>query len=52
MFVGDSTWLKYTIGITCLQYTLVHDVKDDMFETLVMMVDDCGTWFMVEAFHE
>jgi hypothetical protein len=40
MFVGDSTWLKYTIGITFLAYTLVHD---DMVETLVMMLDGCDT---------
>jgi hypothetical protein len=28
MIVGDSTWLKYNISITCLEYTLIHDVWD------------------------
>jgi hypothetical protein len=52
LFVGDSTWLKYTIGVTFLSYTLVHDGRDDMVMTLFMILDDCGTWFMVEAYHE
>jgi hypothetical protein len=30
MIVSDSTWLKYTIGITCLAYLMVHGVWDDM----------------------
>jgi hypothetical protein len=28
MIVGDSTWLKYIIGITFLAYTLFHHVWD------------------------
>jgi hypothetical protein len=28
MILGDDTWLKYFIGITCLSYTLIHDVWD------------------------
>jgi hypothetical protein len=39
MFLGDSTWIKYIIGITCLAYTLVHDVWDDIVETLVMILE-------------
>jgi hypothetical protein len=38
MIVGDSTWLKYTIGITCLTYPLVHDAWDDIVETLVTVL--------------
>jgi hypothetical protein len=34
MVVDDSTLLKYTIGITLLAHTLVHDVWDDIVETL------------------
>jgi hypothetical protein len=30
MIVSDSTWLKHTIGITCLTYLMVHGVLDDM----------------------
>jgi hypothetical protein len=51
MFVGDSIWLKYINGFYCLGYTLVHDVWDDIDETLVM-IHGCGTWFLVEAYHE
>jgi hypothetical protein len=39
MIVGDGTWLKYTIGITCLAYTLIHDVWDSW--------DTCfGAWLV------
>jgi hypothetical protein len=26
----DGTWLRYTIGITCLSYLMVHGVWHDM----------------------
>jgi hypothetical protein len=35
--VGDSTWLKYIIGITCLAYTLIHN------ETLVVVLG----WYII-----
>ena len=54
MIVSDSTWLKYTIGITCLAYLMVHGVWDDMLYgqdtcqdswlIYVMVQDWCMVW--------